>query len=69
MTDITAEPASAVSPADVVRKPILISVAQVLFSTAAALASRRPKPKPRRHYPARYAFLEHAAMAREMYRL
>lgn len=35
---------------------------------AAVLGRRRPR-RQRRHYPPRYVFLEHAAMAREMQRL
>lgn len=50
------------------RKPILITVHEVLLGTAAALDPRRT-PKPRRDYPKRYEYLEHALMAREMGRL
>jgi hypothetical protein len=52
------------------RKLILITVHEVLLSTAAALASRRPKPKARRYFSSRCdAYLEPARMAREMDRL
>ncbi|MGV0836329.1 hypothetical protein [Mycolicibacterium thermoresistibile] len=63
----------------------LITEHEVMLATAAATAatptlptasvwqrlrSRRTAERPqRRHYPTRYTFLEHAAMAREMYRL
>jgi hypothetical protein len=56
--------------------PILITVQQVAFSTAAAAVpmparqtTLRRSPAARRDYPKRYAFLEDACMAREMGRL
>jgi hypothetical protein len=36
---------------------------------AAMLELAHHHPRPRRHYPPRLDYLEHAAMAREMYRL
>ncbi|SEH57658.1 hypothetical protein SAMN04489835_1626 [Mycolicibacterium rutilum] len=61
----------ALGDAHATRKPILITVQEVLFGSAAALRARRtPKPpKPRRDYPQHIKFLEQASMAREMYRL
>jgi hypothetical protein len=71
MSEITAAPAPELAAAltEASRKPILITVAEVLYSSAAALASRRNSPQPRRNYPARYAYLERALMQREMDRL
>lgn len=49
---------------------VLISTQQVVFGTAAALATRRERAGcQRRHHPKRYGFLENALMAREMERL
>jgi hypothetical protein len=42
----------------------------VLLSIGTALQALKASPHPaRRHYPARYSYLEHACMAREMHRL
>jgi hypothetical protein len=70
----TADPAneSTSQPPSVEPSPaeVLISTQQVVFGTAAALATRRDSAdRPRRHYPRHYAFLENALMAREMERL
>lgn len=64
--------------------PALITEEEVVFGTAAAVPEPRitrtrrffsalgramAPPPPRRHYPARYAYLENALMSREMDRL
>mgnify|MGYP007088056418 CR=1 FL=1 len=75
MTKTKAGPAPTVAGPAESRKPILITVQEVLLSTAAALGSRRTKvrrdhpTKVRHDYPAHYAYLERALMAREMDRL
>jgi hypothetical protein len=52
------------------RNLILITVQEVLLGTAAALGSRRSKPKARRYIHSRCdRYLEPARMAREMDRL
>jgi hypothetical protein len=67
MANTSAGPAPTLAGPSESRKPILITVHEVLLSTAAALGSRRTKI--RRDYPAHYAYLERARMAREMERL
>lgn len=42
---------------------------QAVGAAVGAVFARSDKPKPRRHYPRRPAFIEDAAMAREMDRL
>jgi hypothetical protein len=75
MANTTAGPAPTLAGRSESRKPILITVHEVLLSTAAALKPRRTKvrrdhpTKVRHDYPAHYAYLERALMAREMERL
>jgi hypothetical protein len=62
--------ATAVQSVAVSRNPILITVQEVLFSTAAALRSRRRRSTTRRRRPARSdTYLGHFLMEREMRRL
>jgi hypothetical protein len=67
MANTSAGPAPTLAGPSESRKPILITVHEVLLSTAASLGSQRRKD--RHDYPAHYVYLERALMSREMDRL